>query len=650
MADTTRTLDLLWEKLGLDSLPGDVGSAEDLRSTRQVDWNVETLKVARENPTERLDLPRISITPPAVSTEVERLHQDLVVVGVLGEGGMGKVLLSRQHSLGRDVAVKIARTDASTGALQALVHEARTTGALEHPGVIPVYALASDAAGRPALVMKRVDGVSWGRLLYDTHDPAWERLTHKGASRLERHVDILLHVCNAIAFAHSRGVLHRDIKPSNVLIGEFGEVYVADWGVATRKPKPGEHRKASLVGTPVYMPPEMVGADDTEMDERTDVFLLGATLFEVLAGKPPFGGATLRDVLASALEGRREPMPDAAPRELVDVCNRAMAPLREDRFQTVTELRDALVAWMHHRGSATIAEAAQERLEQLKATLASGSKDRGEIVPLLSECRFGFGQALREWPGNEQARDGLRDSILAAARFEASQGNLEAVRSLCKELEQLPQDLTDAIGRLEEAARHHAAREARMMKLEKEMDPTISGRQRLRFFVSMAIATVILVFATRTATPVRTWLVALGAFYPAAVMVLYLSAYVFGLWVGRKSLLATRLNRRAAGVVGLAIAGPLLNRFAAAFTGATPSQAIVGDLIITATMATATGLMLHWGFFVCAGIYLAGAVVAVIFPSIASGVHGLAAVLSIGGVLATWNRWRNEYRFSKLDG
>jgi serine/threonine-protein kinase len=637
---STTTLDALWKTLGLDSLPGDVGSATDLRATHGVDWAAATLRVTRDTPTERVDLPRISTRPPLESgTSV----QDLIVVGVLGEGGMGKVLLSHQQSLGRDVAVKVARPDASPGTLQALVHEARTTGALEHPGVIPVYALASDVDGRPALVMKRVDGVAWSRLIYDAGDPAWAALSRPGQQPLERHVDVLVQVCNAIAYAHHRGYLHRDIKPSNILIGEFGEVFVADWGVATRKFKKGDPlRKPSLVGTPVYLAPEMATGDDSHMDERTDVFLLGATLFEVLAGRPPYGGADLREVLERVWEGKHEPMPADAPRDLVELCEQAMAMAPASRFQTVTEFRDALLDWGRHRGSVSLALASQTRLERMQQLLAKGERDRAVMTPLLSECRFGFSQSLAEWPENGPARTGLHASIEAAARFEISLGQLDAARALCRELDPLPPSLAEALATLEASVKAAAVREARLRHLEKELDPKVSGRQRVAFFIVMALSTVIIVSATRSSDVLRGQLERFGAFGPAMVMVMFLVAYIVGLWVGRQSLLSTRINRRAAGVLGLAILGPMANRFAAGFTGPTHGQMLVSDMLITATMTTAAGLMLHWGFFVAAGIYGCGVMLAIVWPQFASVIHGIVAVISIAAVLLSWGRWRSE--------
>jgi serine/threonine-protein kinase len=562
---------------------------------------------------------------------------------------MGKVLLSRQRSLGRDVAVKVARGDASLGTVQALIHEARTTGALEHPGIIPVYALASDVAGRPALVMKRVDGVSWSRLLHDPNDPAWDRIRHRGLDELEAHIDILTHVCNAIAFAHSKGVLHRDIKPANVLIGEFGEVYVADWGVAARKAElQRPDQKPALVGTPVYLAPEMVAGDDTQMDERTDVFLLGSTLFEVLAGKPPFGGPDLRAVLLASWEGRSEPIPASAPPELADICRQAMAIAPAQRFQSATELRDALMGWVRHRGSVALARAAQERLDQLIGLLRSGSKDRAEIVPLASECRFGFTQALREWPHNDLAKEGLRDALEATARFEISQGNLEVATALCRELGSVPPDLAASLRHLEERQRERARRDARLDHLAQELDPEVSRRERAWFFVALGLMVVVMVGALELDTPVRAWLRSLGKWLLPMTFAGYLISYCTLIFVGRRSLLATRLNRRIAGVVAIVILGPLLNRTTGTLLGATMQQMVVGDLILSAAVCTTAALMLHWGFWLSTLTYLLAATGVFFWPEHEALIYGGAAVLGIFGVTRT--RWRNELWFSDKDG
>src|SRR5262249_35011988 len=151
--------------------------------------------------------------------------------------------------------------------------------------------------------MKHVEGVSWRDLLRDGAHPAWAKVGAPGEDRLVSHLQILMQVCNAVEFAHRRGLIHRDIKPANVMVGEFGEVYLLDWGIAARTGilaeasshlgESGAEPTPRMLGTPAYMAPEMLSRKVGPIDERTDVYLLGATLHEVLTGRPRHVGSTL---------------------------------------------------------------------------------------------------------------------------------------------------------------------------------------------------------------------------------------------------------------------------------------------------------------------------------------------------------------------
>ena len=179
---------------------------------------------------------------------------DLRLKEELGRGGMGVVNLAWQASLERDVAIKQVRRDASVG----LLREARIMGALEHPNIIPVHALGLDRDGRPVMVMKRVSGVVLHELLADPTHGHWDKIL--AADPLSRKVRVLMEVCQALHFAHARGVLHRDVKPDNVMVCNFGEVYLLDWGVAAHLGEGGQLTTGAVVGTPAYMAPEMARA------------------------------------------------------------------------------------------------------------------------------------------------------------------------------------------------------------------------------------------------------------------------------------------------------------------------------------------------------------------------------------------------------
>jgi serine/threonine-protein kinase len=308
-------------------------------------------------------LPQLEIATPLAARPADGNAAELTPLEVLGEGGMGQVLVARQWSLEREVAVKVLRSVATDEAARALVDEARIAGGLEHPGVVPIYALARDANGLPAVMMKRVEGTSWAELMHDPEHRAWAHLAPLGKDRLEAQVGILIQVCNALAFAHRRGVLHRDLKPANVLVGELGEVYLADWGVATRK---GQHGPPRLVGTPAYMAPEMV---QTQLvaDERTDVYLVGATLYELLSGAPPHRGQDLKQVLQLAWEAAPPSFSPSVPAELAALCARCLARRPEDRPADALAVRDALLAYLQHQGSVRLLQQPRRSLLGLDA-------------------------------------------------------------------------------------------------------------------------------------------------------------------------------------------------------------------------------------------------------------------------------------------
>jgi eukaryotic-like serine/threonine-protein kinase len=252
------------------------------------------------------------------SPEMPRHHPDRYqLLGEIARGGMGVVLKGRDPDLGRDLAVKVLKAELAgrPAAEQRFVEEAQVGGQLQHPGVVPVYDLGRFADGRPYFAMKLVKGRTLAELLSGRPDPAADR------GRFLRH---FLQVCQAVAYAHAKGVIHRDLKPSNVMVGSYGEVLVMDWGLAKVLPRggladeeratqasrererpeppneptvirtarsgsgPGSETVAgSVMGTPAFMSPEQAGGEIERLDERADVFGLGAMLCVILTGQPP---------------------------------------------------------------------------------------------------------------------------------------------------------------------------------------------------------------------------------------------------------------------------------------------------------------------------------------------------------------------------
>ena len=249
---------------------------------------------------------------------------------LLGQGGMGRVVMARDPVLDRDVALKRVRPGASPDAAARLLREARVGAALEHPGIVPVYDAGTDADGAPWVAMRVVRGRTLEAMLADAPD---------GAARLGL-VRRLHAIAEAVAYAHQRGVVHGDLKPANVMFGEHGEAQVLDWGLARDAPEgggaPDPHR--APVGTPAYMSPEQAGLVDAPVDARTDVWSLGALLFELLTGRRLVTGRG-----DSALAELASGPPDlaalgAAPAELAAITRRCLAWRQDDRYPSAGQL------------------------------------------------------------------------------------------------------------------------------------------------------------------------------------------------------------------------------------------------------------------------------------------------------------------------
>jgi hypothetical protein len=271
---------------------------------------------------------------------------------VIGEGGMGRVHEAVDRQFARAVAIKELRGDrASTAARERFATEALVTGNLEHPGVPPVYERGVLTDGSPYYAMRLVRG----RTLHDAIAEA------PGLSERLRLVQVVSKIAHTIAFAHERGVVHRDLKPENIILGRHGEAVVLDWGIAKVRGMPSTGGDASIsgisggsasqtgygsvMGTPAYMAPEQARGEIDRIDERTDVFALGAILYQILTGRAPYDGAKVADVIGHAKEAQWKPVASLerqAPAMLARICERAMSRAPEDRYQSAVELADAL--------------------------------------------------------------------------------------------------------------------------------------------------------------------------------------------------------------------------------------------------------------------------------------------------------------------
>jgi eukaryotic-like serine/threonine-protein kinase len=285
------------------------------------------------------------------------------VVEEIGRGGMGTVFLAVDEELGREVAIKIPNGVASAGLERRLRSEARVLARLEHPGIVPIHDAGRLADGRLFYVMKRVKGRTLGAHLSDMTD-ATDRLR------------IFERICEPVAFAHAQGFIHRDLKPDNIMVGAFGEVMVMDWGIAkavgSRQSSLDSHSRQSetvvsfpvetgegtVVGTVGFMAPEQARGGSDGVDERADVYGLGAILYLLLTNDVPVQEA--------------DPMPglrrQRVPRPLAAICARALADAPAHRYQSVSALAADVAAYRAGRSVDAYRETALERAARFGRT------------------------------------------------------------------------------------------------------------------------------------------------------------------------------------------------------------------------------------------------------------------------------------------
>jgi eukaryotic-like serine/threonine-protein kinase len=247
---------------------------------------------------------------------------------------MGRIDAAYDPVIGRRVALKSLHSELreEAQAVAKFAEEARITGQLEHPNVVPIYDLA-ESASEPFIVMRLVQGKSLTQLLAHTETPT---TSTEATDLLQHFIEIVLRLCDALSFAHSRGVVHCDVKPDNIMVGEHGQVYLMDWGVALTA-----RSREAFTGTVAYMAPEQLLGRVDDIDERTDVFGLGGVLHEIMTGKPPNDGYPAMTAAYTTRRRTLEPhrLWTRLPPELCRISAKALAPKREDRYPNVSALR-----------------------------------------------------------------------------------------------------------------------------------------------------------------------------------------------------------------------------------------------------------------------------------------------------------------------
>ncbi len=375
-------------------------------------------------------------------------------IGPIGEGGMGEVRRVRDRFLNRTVAMKILKVSGE-GRRERFLEEACISARLQHPAIVPVHDIGTLADGRLFFTMKEVVGNTFKSVIREAHEswaaePDADHDTAQPLRSLSHLVNILQRVCEGVAYAHRQGVLHRDLKPSNIMIGDFGEVLVLDWGLtrlfdaATRGEPLGDrparaHSSSdsmltvagTVTGTPAYMSPEQAMGDASLLTVRSDVYSLGAVLYTVLSGEAPYQNDPT-PVRLPVLQGPPRPLGDRPfgsphgpliPADLKAICERAMERNPQDRYADGGELAQALAAWTegarrHERASEIVNSAAQMKpvIARLRAEAEQLDRQAGEM--LLSIPPFAPVDYKRPaWEMQDKAKALKSDADLAEIRF-----------------------------------------------------------------------------------------------------------------------------------------------------------------------------------------------------------------------------------------
>jgi len=584
-------------------------------------WDGETIQ---RKPSSTIDPSQIAdaaglsaLTSLRVLRQEAQTSNGIAASHTIGEGGMSIVRLGTQLAMGREVALKTVRPGPMDEAtLLRLVREAWVTGSLEHPNIVPIYDVRIDKDGRPLVVLKRIQGKSWSELLAS---PAEAAEVFGDADIFEHHLRVLVQVANAVHFAHTRGIIHRDLKPENVMIGSFGEVYVLDWGLAvTLEPDPsgrlpwlGDAKE--MAGTPCYMAPEMIGhTSEHALSVQTDVYLLGAILYEILEGCPPNRGETIIAIL-SELATIDPPVTRAPSRDLAALCRRALAKKPADRLESALAFRLALEECLRHRGSVKLVERATSALVELRELCGALDIDTPEptasrIRAAFGAARFGYRAALEAWPTNPEAERGLEEATSLVVDVELATGNPHTASTLLGELETPPPALQKRVAR-KLAEKVDADR--RRIALEDDQDHEIGARTR-------AVVALIL-GGLWTVSPVFAWFVLYGKKAPthqatmlgtAALLVVVLGLAVWG----RESLGRTALNRGLISYVVFAMLAQLLLEVGAILLDVPELHAQVFKLLLWLAIVALGALGLDRRVAPIAGVITLGYVVAALRP------------------------------------
>ncbi|MEQ1824488.1 MAG: WD40 repeat domain-containing serine/threonine protein kinase [Pirellula sp.] len=329
----------------------------------------------------------------------------------LGDGGMGIVFSAIQNAVNRIVAVKSIKAEkqSNDSTRKQFFYEAEITADLDHPNIPPIYEMGTTAEDVLFYSMKLIQGTPWQKVI--------NKITR------DENLEIFAKIADAVAFAHSRNIIHRDLKPDNVMLGAYGEVYLMDWGLGVNIQK---NKSIDFGGTPDFMAPEMAANKRKEIGKPSDVYLLGAILFQIIVGRAPHGGKTAMQRLQAA--ARNEIVESVIDDPLLEIARIALATDPKQRYASVEKLQEAIREVRRHAESIALSNRSKELADK-----ASERKDYDSFTRSL----YGFRDAIELWSDNHAAIAGLAQTRLAYGQCAFDRGDYDlAVQTLDRSVSQ----------------------------------------------------------------------------------------------------------------------------------------------------------------------------------------------------------------------